>query len=122
MRGRYWLAAGAVTIAVATAAFAQGDGMAGMHGMAHGEPGPATAAFTAINDEMHAAMMIEYTGDPDVDFALAMIAHHQGAVAMARVVIEHGTDPEIRALAEGIIEAQEAEIAWMEAWLAARAK
>lgn len=62
-------------------------------------------------------MAIEFTSDPDVDFARGMIPHHQGAIDMARVVLEHGQDPEIRALAEAIIAAQEQEIAFLRRWL-----
>ena len=40
------------------------------------------------------------------------------AIDMARVVLEHGDDPEVKKLAEGIIAAQEGEIAWMQDWLA----
>lgn len=66
------------------------------------------------NDTMHRDMAIEYTGNADVDFLLGMIPHHQGAVDMARIVLAHGTDPEIRKLAEAVIAAQTVEIAWMQ--------
>ncbi len=77
-----------------------------------------TLAFTEANRKMHAAMEIAFTGNADVDFIRGMIAHHQGAIDMAKVVLDHGTDPEVRKLAEAIIAAQEGEIAWMQDWLA----
>ena len=82
---------------------------------------PAAEAFAAANARMHAAMDIPPSGNPDVDFVRGMIAHHQGAVDMARILLDHGTDPEVRAFAQAVIAAQEDEIGWMQEWLAANA-
>lgn len=67
---------------------------------------------------MHRDMMIDYTGDADVDFVRGMIAHHQGAVDMASILFEHGSDPELNRLADAIYRSQTYEISWMQNWLA----
>lgn len=82
-----------------------------------GDKSPSSLAFMAVNDKMHQDMAITLTGNADVDFIRGMIPHHQGAVDTARIVLEHGSDPEVRKFAENVIAAQEAEIAWMQAWL-----
>jgi uncharacterized protein (DUF305 family) len=67
-----------------------------------------------------AAMMTDapaYTGDADVDFMQQMRVHHVAAVAMARTELAHGKDAQARALAQAVIDAQQKEIAQIDAWL-----
>jgi uncharacterized protein (DUF305 family) len=94
----------------------------GFAGRPKGDDSPASLALNAINLKMHAAMDIALTGNTDVDFARAMIPHHQGAIDMAKVVIAFGKDPEIRKLAEAIVKAQTDEIGWMQDWLGKNAR
>ena len=51
------------------------------------------------------------SADPfDPEFLKMMIPHHEGAVEMAKVELEKGKDPELRKIAQAIIDAQEREI------------
>jgi uncharacterized protein (DUF305 family) len=107
----------------ATAAHAE-DHMAGMdhskmdHSMM-GQGGMYDGAMKTMHEGMAS---VKPTGDADVDFVAGMIPHHQGAIDMAKVVLEKGADPEIKKLAEGIIAAQESEIKLMNDWLKAHQK
>ena len=73
--------------------------------------------------QMHQDMMAaaQYK-DPDVAFAAGMLPHHIGAVKMAEVELKYGKNPEMRKLAEDIINAQQAEIEQMQKWLKAHNK
>jgi uncharacterized protein (DUF305 family) len=83
---------------------------------------PSTKAYAAANEKMHRDMNIVFSGDADADFVRGMIPHHQGAVDMARIVLQYGKDPEIRKMAEAIIREQEKEIAQFHDWLKKKQK
>jgi hypothetical protein len=90
------------------------------HGGAALAQGPATHEFTAAHAAMMRNMAVPYTGDPDADFRIQMIPHHQGAIDMAQVALRHARDPWTRQLAEGVIVEQQREIAEMQSWLQRR--
>ncbi len=115
------LALAATIIALPVLAYAQMD-----HSN-HGAPkadaaAPSTKAYGDANAKMHMDMDIKFSGNADVDFIRGMIPHHQGAVDMAKVVLQYGKDPEVKKLATGVIADQEKEIAWMTDWLKKNAK
>ena len=86
--------------------------------MGHGDMSGAFGGHMAAMDRMMTDMPTQTSGNPDADFLLMMIPHHQSAIDMALVQLEHGTDPATRAIAQTIIDAQKDEIAQMTAMLA----
>lgn len=57
------------------------------------------------------------TGDADVDYAQLLIDHHQSALEMARTELEHGDVPQMKAMAEKMIDDQMKEIDELQTWL-----
>jgi uncharacterized protein (DUF305 family) len=55
-------------------------------------------------------MLMENGEYSDERFIDAMVPHHQGAIEMAQVALENAEHPEILALAEDVVSAQETEI------------
>jgi len=55
---------------------------------------------------------MDFSSENDVDaaFATMMVAHHEGAIEMARLALDRGQHPEIKSLAAAIIAAQQDEL------------
>lgn len=108
-----------VTLLLLTACSASGTAPADdMSGMEHGEDG----SMAGMDDmaEMQAGVdaIAALSGEEfEIAFLDAMIPHHQSAVEMATIALERAQQPETRAAAQAIIDAQEAEISQMTAWL-----
>ena len=69
--------------------------------------------------DMHNQMMgMKSSGDVDVDFAMMMKMHHQGAIVMAEAQLKNGKDAQMRTMAKNIIRDQKKEIAVFDKFLA----
>ena len=68
----------------------------------------------AMNRDMMTGAKAE---DIDVAFVCGMLPHHQGAISMAKAELAHGDDEWAKAMAQKVVDAQEAEVAEMLAWL-----
>lgn len=123
---RFVLAAAACTLIVSGAlaqpaapAPAPAMGMQGMDMkmmMPNASDSKSTAGYKAAMMKMMTSMP-QFSGDADVDFMKGMRMHHQAAIEMAKVVVANGKDTEAKKLAQGIVIAQEKEIATIDAWL-----
>lgn len=56
-----------------------------------------------------------YTPRGDVDFIEALVPHHQAAIQTATIEVQKGTRPEVKAMAQQMIDQQAQEIALMQA-------
>ncbi|TAJ72015.1 MAG: DUF305 domain-containing protein [Phenylobacterium sp.] len=79
----------------------------------------ADEAFMASMQSMHRSMTAAKGGTVDATFAKKMIAHHEGAIAMARIELEHGADAQAKQLAQKTIDENTRGIAALRDWLRA---
>lgn len=99
---------------------------ASQHG-AHTAPPAMSAQGDHASMPMHATMKnmqknmetMKMTGNVDMDFAMMMVTHHQGAIEMAEAELKNGKDPRMLKAAKKIILEQKKEIAMFEAWMKA---
>lgn len=89
---------------------------AGHAGHDMGGSTPGDKAFAASEAEMHRKMAAASAQTIDQAYVAKMIAHHEGAVAMAKVALRDSRDPEIRRMAQSVVDTQTREIAEMKAW------
>ena len=78
---------------------------------------PASKAYMDAMSKMQSNMPKDMTGDPDVDFAQTMIPHHRSATEMAQILVKNGKDPELRKMAQKMMEDQKKEIVELQEWL-----
>jgi uncharacterized protein (DUF305 family) len=78
-------------------------------------PGPGGMGMM-MDMEQEIARLCATTEGFDLAFIEAMIPHHQMAVMMAQVATLRAEHPELKSLAQVIIDAQQREIEQMETW------
>lgn len=60
---------------------------------------------------------MKMSGNPDVDFAMMMRIHHEGAIRMAEVELRDGKEASMKKMAKDIISAQRKEIAQIDKFI-----
>ncbi|TVT37047.1 DUF305 domain-containing protein [Hymenobacter setariae] len=81
------------------------------------QPHDQSTQMTIMHDMMKMMDAMKPTGDPDNDYAMMMIMHHQGAINMSQEELKSGADADMKAMAQSIITAQQKEIAQFQAFL-----
>lgn len=100
---------GVLSLAAGSTGFAQSPGTTKSDGSAQLKSGMMKGM-----KEMDA---MNTTGNVDRDFAMMMKMHHQQALDMAKIEVDHGKSAEMKAMAKKIMEAQKREIAQFDKWL-----
>jgi uncharacterized protein (DUF305 family) len=121
-------AAAAVVLLAAGAAFGQGmrgpstprlePHLAGQPPAVQGEPQSTTDLKAATEKTNDATEDLPYSGNADRDFVTNILPHQQGVADIAKVELQYGKDPQLRKLAQSILDAQQSQMAELQQWQA----
>lgn len=73
-------------------------------------PTPAAQATAWTYSRLVNILNQPLTGAPDKDFLQGMIAHHEAAIDLARIELLHGTNADVRKIAEQVVASHETEL------------
>jgi uncharacterized protein (DUF305 family) len=111
---RFWLPALMLAAILVLDSCAGSGGGGGGHG--NGETEEGMQGMAHRSESTDASGMLTENGEySDERFIDAMVPHHQGAIDMAQVALENAEHPEILALSEDIVSAQETEMGQLKA-------
>lgn len=82
-----------------------------------GEVGHSATAIAAAGTMLDGISQAIEEPNPDVGFIRSMMAHHEGAIALAQIELRYGSDEVLRKLAQDIIVMRSNELRWMSRWL-----
>lgn len=81
-----------------------------------------TNPFAEAEERMHHHMMKAEGDTVDETFVRKMIAHHQGAVETSQILLQQGSDPQLKQMVEKSVSDQEKEIRELQSWLQTNGK
>ena len=84
---------------------------------AHDAGGGSKQMHDSMMSGMKGMQSMKMSGDTDRDFAMMMRKHHEDALKMAQIELDHGKDPKMKDMARKIMDAQKKEIAEFDDWL-----
>jgi len=87
------------------------------HDMKTGHDQGAKEMGHVMHKGMQSMQEMKMSGDVDKDFAMMMLMHHQQALEMAKVEIDHGKSEQLKAMAKKMIKDQTKEIGQLDMWM-----
>ncbi|WP_227494378.1 DUF305 domain-containing protein [Ramlibacter pallidus] len=113
------LAAATAVLLSGCAHHAQGMHGGGMHGGMHGSMAgtPSYQMHQHMMGGMQQMQSMPLSGNVDKDFVRMMRMHHLQGIQMSQMELQRGSSPEVRQMAQKIIEQQQAEVRQFDEWL-----